>query len=351
MNEPRLDIIKKHLSDPDKLLRPFFTSLNGDNSWLMSFPRPKSEQEATGKSYYHVAFEPWLKGAAHVLNKWFVHIAMVEDPEISTFEALEDLVRDIEQAAAVHNPQICQQQADQQCSPSPVDAILLGFHFSDHLHPQTLHTFPLDIPVIASPQAAALIKPWNHFKTIRTIHLLDPSETRWQTPDNHPGEPLPTWLTPILLPGKGVLHFVHAIIWSHTLDNEEIHEVIFQSPHGIQPDAKPLNAFLDSEPKTQKLAMLHGLKESFTAGVQTTYGAKGGLALHRKVGGVEHWLLSHNANMEYTGIFMRLSRTNDIQHTVEWTLEEGKKDGSSSEDYKEPNFARVPNGGSMVLTC
>ncbi|KAM0193398.1 hypothetical protein ACHAPA_004411 [Fusarium lateritium] len=345
---PRENILK-HLSDPGKPLRPIFTSLNGDNSWLMSFPRPEAERTATGKAFYHVAFEPWIKGAAHVFNSWFVNIAMVDSPEISTFESLENLVREIESAAAAHKPST-DEQHDRQQDSSPLDAILLGFYLSDHLHPQTLQSFPPDIPVIATPPGIKVIKPWNHFKTIRTISNLDPSATSWQTPNLHPGEPLPKWLTPIFLPGRAELNFVFAIIWSHTVDNETIHEVILDSPHGVKGDEKTLNAFLNSEPKTRKLAMLHGLKESSTGGIQTTYGAKSGLALNRKVGGVGHWIVTHSAEMEYTGVFMRIFGTKDTPRTVEWALEEEHKKDPSLERFQPPNFVKVANGGSTVLT-
>ncbi|WZH49813.1 uncharacterized protein QYS62_011028 [Fusarium acuminatum] len=349
MTESQRENILKHLSDPGKALRPIFTSLNGDNSWLMSFPRPESERAATGKAFYHVAFEPWLKGAAHVFNSWFVNIAMVNSPEISTFESLKNLVREIESAAAAHKLPADEQQGGQQDS-SPLDAILLGFFLSDHLHPQTLKSFPADIPVIATPPGINVIKPWNHFKTIRTISNLSPSATSWQTPDLHPGEPLPKWLTPIFLPGRSELNFVFAIIWSHTVDNEEIHEVILDSPHGVKGDEKTLNAFLNSEPKTRKLAMLHGLKESSTGGIQTCYGAKGGLALNRKVGGVEHWVVTHSSELQYTGVFMRIFGTKDTPRTIEWALEEEHKKDPSLERFEPPNFVKVANGGSTVLT-
>ncbi|KAF5659568.1 hypothetical protein FHETE_9352 [Fusarium heterosporum] len=349
MPETPRDHIVKYLSDPSKALRPIFTSLNGDNSWLMSFPRPESERAATGKVFYHLVFEPWLKGAAHVLNSWFVNIAMVNEPEVSTFGSIENLVREIEHVAVAYLPSVDRNQDVDLGVSSPVDAILLGFYLSDHLHPETLKSFPPHVPIIATPPAVDVIKPWKHFKTIRVISNLSPSATSWKTPDLHPGDPLPTWLTPIFLPGRSELNFVFAIIWSHTMGNEEIHEAILDSPHGVKPEEKTLNAFLDSEPKTKKLAMLHGLKESRTGGVLTTYGAKGGLALNRKVGGVEHWIVTHSSELEYTGVFMRVVGTKDTPRTIEWALEEEEKKDSNLERVALPNVVRVANGGSMIL--
>ncbi|KAG7405111.1 hypothetical protein Forpe1208_v014882 [Fusarium oxysporum f. sp. rapae] len=273
--------VTKHLSDPSKPLRPILTSLNGDNSWLMSFPRPEGDRAATGQ----------------------------------------------------------------------LDAILLGFFYSDHLHPETLKTFPPEIPVIVTAPGAAIIEPWNHFKTIKIINNFDHSATAWNSPDLHPGDPVPSWFTPLMILGESELNFVFAIIWSHTVNGEEVHEAILDSPHGVQLDAKPLEAFLASEPKTKKLAMLYGLKESHTGGIQTCYGAKGGLGPHRKVGGVEHWVSTHSSELKYTGILMRLVWTTDTPRTIEWALKKKKKEHPDEELSGPPNLIKMPNGGSTVLTC
>jgi hypothetical protein len=351
MAESRQNTIAEYLSDTNKPLRPILTSLNGDNSWLMSFPKPKAEQTATGKTFYHVAFEPWLKGPADVISSWLVHINRVESPEIPTFGSLENTIRDIEKAAAVRLPSLDGEDATQRHAASPLDAILLGFYYSDHLHPPTLKSFPPDIPVIATPPGAEIIETWNHFQTIRVINNLNPSATSWQTPDLHPGEPLPKWLTPIFLPGKNILNFVFTIIWSHTVDGQEVHEAILDSPHGVHLEEKTLNAFLESEPKTRKLAMLHGLKESHTGGNKTTFGSKGGLGLYRKVGGVDHWVISHSAEMSYSGLIMRVLWTVDTHRSIDWALQEERKNNPESFQYDRPNVVNVSNGGSKVLTC
>ncbi|KAF4454259.1 hypothetical protein F53441_3260 [Fusarium austroafricanum] len=344
------DAVTKYLSDHSKPLRPIFTSLNGDNSWLMSFPRPESEQAETGKIFYHLAFEPWLKGPALVFNQWIVHIARTENSGIAAFADLENLIREIEQAAASRMPPKAEGQAIQQGSASPLDGVLLSFFYSDHLHPETLKTFPPEIPIIATPPGAAIIKAWNHFHTVKIIKDFSPLSTSWKTPDLHPGDPVPSWFTPIMLLGKGELNFVFTIIWSHTVDGQEVQEAIFDSPHGVHLDAPVLEAFLASEPKTKKLAMLHGLKESHSAGVQTTFGAKGGLGLHRKVGGVEHWVSTHSAEMKYTGVLMTILWTVDTPRTIEWALNEEQKENPTSKT-KPPNIIKVPNGGSTILTC
>ncbi|KAM5342773.1 hypothetical protein ACJ41O_013739 [Fusarium nematophilum] len=352
MAKTRRQILQEHFAGPENPLRPILTSLNGDNSWLMSFPRPQSEQVSVGKAFYHVVFEPWLKGSTSVFSPWLVKLTMSADPAIPDPEAIQGVIQEIEDAAADHMSPSGQERSKQGASGPGVDAILLGFHFSDHLHEATLRLFDPSIPVIASPEAAGIVRPWNHFKTIKLIQDLGPSAESWRSPELHPGDPLPSWLTPIRLPGHAVLNYCLAIVWTHPTDTgDEAHEVILQSPHGTRLGQGPLDAFLNAHPKTAKLAMLHGLKESHTFGSQTTLGARGGLAFYRKVGGVKHWVVSHNSRLLYEGFIMWLSWTNDTGRTLEWSLEEERKNSDGTEEREVPNVVQVDNGGLVVLTA
>lgn len=123
------------------------------------------------------------------------------------------------------------------------------------------------------------------FHNVVLIHDLPASATSWRDLALHPGGGLPRWITPIRLSGHSELNFCLAIVWTHVDGaGAEIHEALLNSPHGTRLDSGPLQAFLDAEPATKKLAMLHGLKESHTFGYKTTLGAKGGLALYRRIG-------------------------------------------------------------------
>lgn len=352
MSERRRRVLQAQLSSADKQPRPVLTSLNGDNSWLMSFPRPETERAAAGKVFYHVVFEPWLKGPTSILSSWFISISLSSSPGIPDAEAVKGVVREIEDAAAIHLPQSGDASAKapkEESDSGGIDAILLGFHFADHIHEATLRTFSKDIPVIATPEAANTVRPWGHFETIKLIKDLEPSTKSWRTPELHPGEPLPSWLTPIRLPGFSVINFCLAIVWTHPTDDEgEVHEVILSSPHGTRFEGS-LETFRNAEPKTKILAMLHGLKESHTFGSLTTLGAKGGLEIYRKVGGVKYWLLTHHSKLLYGGIFIYLSWTRDTHRTVSWMMEEEQKADPDSAQKEKPNVVEVDNGGSFVL--
>lgn len=352
MSERRRGVLQTQLSSAEKQPRPVLTSLNGDNSWLMSFPRPEAERAAAGKVFYHVVFEPWLEGPTSMLGWWMINITLSSSPGILDVEAVKGVVREIEDAAAIHLPQsgdVSAKASTEESDSGGIDAILLSFYLLDHVHEATLRTFSKDIPVIATPEAANIVRPWGHFETIKVIQDLQPLVQSWRTPELHPGKPLPVWLTPIRLPGFAVLNFSLAIVWTHTTNDEgEVHEVILTSPHGTRFEGS-LEAFRNAEPKTKMLAMLHGLKESYTFGRQTTLGAKGGLELYRKIGGVKYWILSHHSKLLYGGIFMYLSWTQDTHRTVSWMLEEEQKVDPDSAKKERPNIVEVDNGGSFVL--
>lgn len=352
MSEERRQVLRTQLSSADKQPRPVLTSLNGDNSWLMSFPRPETERAAAGKVFYHVVFEPWLEGPTSMLGSWFINISLSSSPGIPDVEAVKGVVGEIEDAAAIHLPQSGDGSAKtskEWPESGGIDAILLGFHFLDHVHEATLRKFSKDIPVIATPEAADIVRPWGHFETIKLIQDMDRSTRSWRTAELHPGEPLPLWLTPIRLPGFAVLNFCLAIVWTHSTNGgDQVHEVILSSPHGTRFEGS-LEAFHNAEPKTTMLAMLHGLKESHTLGSQTTLGARGGLELYRKVGGVKYWVLTHHSKLLYGGIFMYLAWTRDTQRTVSWMLQEEQKGDPGSAKNEKPNVVEVENGGLFVL--
>ncbi|KAF5006466.1 hypothetical protein FDECE_7153 [Fusarium decemcellulare] len=350
MSKSRQEVFEAHLTSPERPLRPVLTLLNGDASWLMSFPRPKAEQVSSGKAFYHVVFEPWLQGDATMLGAWFFNIALSATAAITDVQGIEDIIQKIEEAAARHSSTKTARAPPKQGSyDGGIDAILLGFHFLDHVHEPTLRLFDGNIPVIASPEAAAIVKPWNHFRTIGTIHDINSSIKSWRSPELHP-EHFPDWLTIVRMPGDAVLTFCNAIVWTHLTDtNQEVHETLMVSPHGTRLDQGPLDAFLSAEPKTEMLAMLHGLKESHGITGQNKLGAKGGLALYRKIGGAKTWILNHDNDFTYSGAFLWITRTTDLPRSLEWAIEEERKQNEGSKDLEAPNFVQVDNGGAIVL--
>ncbi|KAK8920015.1 hypothetical protein VCV18_008848 [Metarhizium anisopliae] len=347
MEEAHTRCLEQHFTSSPDCLRPLLVSLNGHNSWLLSMPRPWADQKQSGRAYFHIVLEPWLVAPADLVGSWFIHIDLPSAPAFPTADAVEAAARQIEDLASEHV--LNRRMSNEVFNPARhIDAILLSFHYCDHLHEATLREFHGNVPVIATPQAARIIRPWNHFCTVAVIHDLKPAATSWRVSDLHPGPCLPPWLAVLRLPGHREMNFSTAIIWTHMEDDgTEVHETILTSPHGTLLDQGPFQAFLNAEPKTRKLAMLHGNKESHIGGKQTSFGAKGGLGLYRKLGGPKYWVLSHDLPLAYAGIFMRLSRAADTPRTLEWALDhEFLEQGLHK---KRPDVFKMTNGGCLVL--
>jgi hypothetical protein len=79
--------------------RPILTSLNGDNSWLLSFPRPPTDRTATGKAYFHIVHDPWLAGPEIQYASWLIYLNLAAPAAVSNGEGVEAVVRGIEEKA------------------------------------------------------------------------------------------------------------------------------------------------------------------------------------------------------------------------------------------------------------
>lgn len=333
--------LQVHAATSVASLRPLVTSLNGDNSWLFSFPRPENELKKRGKLYFHIIYEPWLAGKSFFLSTWFAQFTLAEKASFTTAEDVYSLIRHIERVSAEHLDVQIHLDED-----NLLDAIAMTLNLADHLHPPTLQQFNKNVPVIASPSAASTLKSLDLFDNIHILQDIPDGCTNWNQPELHAGA-FPPWLTLLRLPGTTELSYSLALIWSHTPDGgkEEIHETIIYSPHGTRVDLPPLATFLEAEPKTQKLAMFHPLKESYSMGwVQNVTGAKGGLELYRKIGGCKHWVRTHNGEIHYQGFLMKTLLVTDYDKTLESALD------AENEPAKErPNLHTVGNGDLIAL--
>lgn len=328
-------------------LRPVLTLLNGDQSWLLSFPRPPTSEEDS-KKYFHVVTDPWLHGNLFVLSPWFLGIDSTIPAAAADGAAIEAIIREIEEAATAN-------ASDKHPLPEPhstVDAIFVHHDLLDHCHPPSLLTFPASVPVFAVPSADSQIRKLGHFDTVVATHDFDPaaaasSEAGWQV--FHPGAPLPPWLSVFRLRGHAGLNFATAVVWSH--DGE--HELLLNSPHGIRVDQPSVQALFEKEdqegssslrPPLVSLAMLAPLKDSFAFGIATTLGLAGSLVLEELMR-PRYWVRSHDAPLKYRGVVMLT--TYDVSHELEdgaVGVEAGGKDSP-----RRPNLVNIDNGGSFVL--
>ncbi|KAF2788838.1 hypothetical protein K505DRAFT_328641 [Melanomma pulvis-pyrius CBS 109.77] len=316
--------------------RPLFTSLNGDNSWLLSYPRPDVERAATGKAYYHVVTDPWLSGPSTTWASWLVYLSLTEEPCAKNAADIEAIIAEIEAVAY-------ETHASKEVLPEPrktkrgIDALFINFHYDDHLHEPTLRGLDSDIPVFAVDEAARRMRSWNHFTTVTETQDFDPADPHW--PSLHPGASLPSWLNLFRLVGHHELNFATIIVWSH----DQKHEALLSSPHGIYDTQDSFQAFATkSEPPIRVTAFLAALHDSFAVGRRTTLGVKGGLALERILK-PKYWIPTHDGVLRYWGAFMWLAAVHDVWRTLESGLEEEGKGG------ERPNLVNVKNGELFVV--
>ncbi|KAH7407072.1 hypothetical protein DE146DRAFT_418499 [Phaeosphaeria sp. MPI-PUGE-AT-0046c] len=327
--------------DSKQELRPIFTSLNGDNSWLLSFPRPFAERQSTGKAYFHIVHDPWLNGPEVQVSSWIVSLALSSTPAVSNGTGVERLVLEIESAAAEAGV-VGSSTIQTANGKSAVDAIFVNFHYGDHLHTPTLLTFPSSVPVFTTAEGALAIKKLNHFDTITTYKDLEQDTFTGDWTTLHPSPILPSYLTIFRIKGHHDLNFLSALIWT---SESGTHEAILYSPHSLHLSTPALQTLLHSStPSFSTLAMLHGLKESWTLNWQTTFGVAGGLQLYRE-SGAKYWISTHNDRLSYGGLVWWLA--NDIFRTLEWGLKQEKR--GEGDVKKEVKVEEVQNGHCLVL--
>ncbi|KAF1929515.1 uncharacterized protein M421DRAFT_3986 [Didymella exigua CBS 183.55] len=119
--------------------------------------------------------------------------------------------------------------------------------------------------------------------------------------DCRPG--LPAYITLLRVKGHHELNFLTALHWtSFSRASEPINEAVLCSPHGMQTHTPALQTLLQRLRSPHRtLALLHGLKESWTWGWQTTFGARSGLELFR-AGQARYWIGTHDDRLRYEGL-------------------------------------------------
>lgn len=340
MLSPRVDNLKASMAKQSRPLRPILTSINGDATWLISFPRPIRDEQSQ-KQYYHVLTDPWLKGDTSLLSSWFIHIARCIPTAAGDGAGVDGIVRDIETAASK------EQSLATSFGDVLLDAIFLNFHYLDHMHQPTLLTFDRKIPVFATKEAYPTVSSWGHFERVVLQQDFEPDmDGGWQSA--HPGSPMPEWLTVFRLKGDRELNFATVAVWSHEDGAGVKHEALLMSPHGIKVEQANLQYLFGKtcEPPVSSLAMLVALKDSFSLGVRTTLGMPGSLAMERFIK-PKYWVRMHDGQLAYGGVLMWLVWTNDVVRTLDDGLKEEAAAGKG--ESRRPNLVECESGNYLIL--
>lgn len=388
---PRTETLRSYFSsDPGQPLRPVLTSLNGDGSWLMSFPLPAAETRAGRKKrFYHAAVDPWLEGPASMVSPWLVHIERTEPAAVPDAARVGDVVREIEGLAAAAARGEEQNFDEHHGGAQPlVDAIFIKVHLLDHLHRPTLEAFDGRTPVFATAEAAPTIRGWGHFDTVvetRDYKRYGGDEgpagapggrgAHWRT--FHPGGPLPGWLSVFRLVGDWYVELATVVVWSHgggdgdeDEQQQQRHEFIINTPHGVNVNTESVAAFFDDNVSKDNsstaggagrpggraggmecLAMLAGLKDSYSFGARETVGVERSLQLERKAE-PRYWVRSHDLPLRAGGAVFRIRMNREVIRTLEYGLEQERKERLKEgkvDVLRKPNLVKAGNGGCLVL--
>ncbi|GJC79780.1 hypothetical protein ColLi_02618 [Colletotrichum liriopes] len=320
----RTKLIDTLASAQESPKRPILTLVNGDNTWLISIPRPAS---TTGKAFYHILQDPWLGGPSDTISHWFFRMQLKEEGALSSLKAIEDWIQEVETACGGTN-------GDHE---RWLDAVLVTHTNTDHLHEPTLRTFEPSITLFAVESAAAVISAMKHFEKVTMVPDFVRGEKWPTTPD------MPEWLYIFRLQEEnGVYPYLHHAMIIGMSAEEGKDEVILYTPHGVEPEM--VEAARKENPNASVLAMLHPLNECGSLGV-VTKGVANGLKIERQ-NDVRHWVNTHDDNLRYTGIlgyFIQYGRK-----TLEQGLEEEAKEKGA--EQRRPNYVVVENGGSHILT-
>lgn len=326
----RVQTLKSHLALPGAALRPVITYVNGDVSWLISFPRPISDKNEHGKVYYHAIIDPWFGEPVQVFTSLLLEMELGREPSISSHAALCTAIEEIELAAGnkLHSTE----------EEPAVDAIfILGL--AEHCTKKTLRQFSPFTPLFAAPIAASTCASWGHFKTVVKMASVDTSKISWK--DGHPGAPLPAWLTAFSPAVTKFNNFGLALI-SSTGNTEE--EFILLAPHGIfskEPSLKGLG------PKMKMLALVAPLKDSYAFGKQSVLGVKDGLQIGQMMG-TQYYVRSGDfAGLKYKGMISWTLR--EVSHDLQWGVDALRNERGTEKIVNIPTLVEVENGASYVM--
>ncbi|KAF2721392.1 hypothetical protein K431DRAFT_284986 [Polychaeton citri CBS 116435] len=369
--------------------RPIIHHLNADSSWLIQIPRPDSAVRNGGRFFYNILIDPWLRGSQVDLASWFSRQWHATPSAVDSIAAVEELAREVEilgeklreglnakgrSVGAGRNKSERKSNTQVELESGQwgtyIDCVTISHEFTDHCHRQTLLQVKKGVPVLATREAARLIRGWDHFETVITIsEVKNDAEFDWRRSSL---ELLPDWLgvarilsrmDPVSLHSGLLICFNSASQPSSTAaTDEDAAEGIIYTPHGIYPDNVD---FLKSvSPPIHHLALLHGVYSvSLSKGPQINLGGRNGLKIKRKLDS-RYWIATHDEVKQGRGLINWILRSKLIPfgdalereiHQEDMVNDRDKKSCTDSgpehlvEQFKTKRWEVLGNGESRVL--
>lgn len=401
MDEPSAQLqldLREAVTEALRTRRPVLHHLNADTSWLLQIPRPQAATSRSGRHYYNVLIDPWLSGPQSDVASWFSKQWHATESKVASIAALEELLRSTEVLALglrlgsgrKSNAEEIQENGEVQ---SYIDVVAISHEFTDHCHKDTLLEVHPDVPVFAAEKAAALIKSWNHFRSVTATPKFTDKVKDWHATSV---PPLPEWVgISRLVSSRDALYYHSAIMiafnngdsqtkaqnrlndqsekesgsnGSHqgtqatraSIDEDGAEAVVY-TPHGIHHESLAL--LPAAKPQIDTLAFLHGLHDvSIDWGQQLNLGAHNGLKAQRLLN-AKYWIGTHDEVKHGGGVvswFLR-RKVYSIGDALEEELTQakkadrskaGKKDQAATgvvESFADTNWVHLENGESQVL--
>lgn len=320
--------------EPD---RPILTHLNADTSWLISFPRPSTEDDEdtkTNRVYYHVVLDPWLDTEYVFGSRWFIAMNHAIPSKYKTIEQVQRLILNIEGAAENSNLE----------DKGHPDAVFVSHHLGDHCDRATLEQIDPSVPFVSIASVVEEVKKWNHFQTVESMPDLDidSPQSLWQT---YKSAILPDHIrVGRLLDGGSYpeLHWATLLAFSPsqlTSSNAQV-ETILYSPHGIYAH-RLVNTDWASK-HSKPLLLLHGLNPAWSP-QRANLGVENGSKLATTLG-PKYWIPTHDEELEYRGFL------GWFQWKTKKTFADASFDGDSWGDHDaKPICKELGNGEAFVL--
>ena len=333
--------------------RPLLTHLNADTTWLLQLPQTQDRRVWNGRSHLNILIDPWLRGRQSDVAFWFSSQWHAIESSVQTIAQLNKMLekaQDLEGSDAhTHCPDT---------KTNFIDAIIVSHEFTDHCHKRTLLEVDSTVPVFATAKAAALIRSWQHFKTVLEPTPFSSQQSDWQTTS---ASPLPGWLSiSRIVTRSDALYYHSAIMVAFDLGIHRSDEIakrnkaqaIIYTPHGIH--AQDLRCLKLAEPPLETLALMHGLHDVKISAKQLNLGAHNGLQAQR-ICHAKHWVSTHDEVKKARGFIAPILFRKKL--TFKDAIEDEKKRNgtgllernSELSVLEEVNFAELKNGESLVL--
>ncbi len=255
----------------------------------------------------------------------------------------------------------------------------------DHCHKETLLKIDSNVPVFTTPEAAKVIKSWQHFRTVIIVQDFGSlGDTDWRSTSL---SPLPSWIgISRLLQRIDVLNYHSALMitfnnqhassvskldrpWSGAShrhkpiepdEDEEVGEAVIYTPHGI--NSGDLELVPGASPPIRTLAFLHGLHNvrigtvSGRTALQLNLGAMNGLKAQRVLK-AKYWMGTHDEVKKGGGLvaWFLQRKVLTLKHALDREQQTRQAGGVSGEmerildSFEDTRWIELGNGESRLL--